>query len=91
MLRRCCICFFLLGALLPVIAAETCPGTGQVIGKLSREPVPYTGVSEQPDVPVSTGVIENPDAPADRQRYKMKYVKLSSGTLVPAIGVTVQF
>ena len=46
---------------------------------------------KQPDVPVSTGVIENPDAPADRQRYKMKYVKLSSGTLVPAIGVTVQF
>ena len=37
--------------------------TGQVIGKLSREPVPYAGVSEQPDVPVSTGVIENPDAP----------------------------
>ena len=62
-----------------------------VIGMLSREPVPYAGVSEQPDVPVSTGVIENPDAPADRQRYKMKYVKLSSGTLVPAIGVTVQF
>lgn len=46
-----------------MIAAETCPDTGQVIGKLSREPVPYAGVSEQPDVPVSTGVIENPDAP----------------------------
>lgn len=91
MLRRCCICFFLLSALLPVIAAETCPVRRQVIGMLSREPVPYAGVSEQPDVPVSTGVIENPDAPADRQRYKMKYVKLSSGTLVPAIGVTVQF
>jgi len=42
-------------------------------------------------VPVSTGVVENPDAPLDQQRYKMKYIKLSSGTLVPAIGLTVQF
>ena len=46
---------------------------------------------KQPDVPVSTGVVENPDAPLDQQRYKMKYIKLSSGTLVPAIGLTVQF
>lgn len=46
---------------------------------------------KQPDVPVSTGVIKNPDATLDRQQYTMKYIKLSSGTLVPAIGVTVQF
>ena len=45
----------------------------------------------QPDVPVSTGIIENPSDPIEQQRYKMKYIKLDSGTLVPSIGVTVQF
>lgn len=45
----------------------------------------------QPDVPVSTGIIENPYDPIEQQKYKMKYIKLDSGTLVPSIGVTVQF
>lgn len=48
-------------------------------------------VLKQPDVLMSTGVIENPEAPANQQRYRMKYIKQESGTLVPGIGLTVQF
>jgi outer membrane receptor for ferrienterochelin and colicin len=43
------------------------------------------------DIPMSTGVIENPqDSPA-QQRYKMKYIKQESGSMLPTIGATVQF
>ncbi len=45
----------------------------------------------QPDVLVSTGVIENPEAPPAEQRYRMKYLRQASGTLVPTRGVTVEF
>lgn len=45
----------------------------------------------QPDVLLSTGVVENPDAPAAQQRYKMKYIAQESGTLLPTLGVTVEF
>lgn len=48
-------------------------------------------VLHQPDVLMSTGVIENPSAPLSEQRYKMKYISQDSGTLLPSIGVTVQF
>jgi len=40
---------------------------------------------------MSTGVIENPSAPIEEQRYKMKKLKQESGTLLPSIGVTVEF
>lgn len=46
---------------------------------------------KQPDVIMSTGIIENPSAPADQQRYKMKYLKQESGTILPTLGVTVEF
>lgn len=46
---------------------------------------------KQPDVIMSTGVIENPAASASEQRYKMKYLKQESGTLLPTLGVTVEF
>lgn len=46
---------------------------------------------KQPDVIMSTGVIENPAAPASEQRYKIKYLKQESGTLLPTLGVTVEF
>ena len=46
---------------------------------------------KQPDVIMSTGVIENPAAPAPEQRYKMKYLKQESGTLLPSLGVTFDF
>ena len=45
----------------------------------------------QQDVFLSTGEIVNPDAlPAD-QRYTLELLELYSGTIVPAIGVTVEF
>lgn len=46
---------------------------------------------KQADILMSTGVIENPSAPADQQRYKMKYIKQDSGTLIPTLGVTFEF
>ena len=46
---------------------------------------------KQQDVIMSTGVIENPSAPIEEQRYKMKKLKQESGTLLPSIGVTVEF
>lgn len=46
---------------------------------------------KQPDVIMSTGIIENPSAPAGEQRYKMKYLKQESGTILPTLGVTVEF
>lgn len=42
----------------------------------------------QPDLLMSTGVIENPSAPANEQRYKMKYIEQRSGTLMPTLGIT---
>lgn len=46
---------------------------------------------KQPDVIMSTGIIENPSAPTSEQRYKMKYLKQESGTLLPTLGVTIEF
>ena len=46
---------------------------------------------KQQDVIMSTGVIENPSAPVEEQRYKMKYLKQESGTILPSIGITVEF
>ena len=48
-------------------------------------------VLRQQDVLMSTGVIENPEAPAAEQRYVMKRLKQESGTLLPTIGLTVEF
>lgn len=45
----------------------------------------------QQDALMSTGVVENPTAPESEQRYVMKYIAQSSGTLVPTLGVTVEF
>ncbi len=45
----------------------------------------------QPDAYLSSGEIVNPDAlPAD-QRYALEVLELYSGTIVPAIGVTIEF
>lgn len=48
-------------------------------------------VLRQQNVLMSTGVIENPEAPASEQRYVMKRLKQESGTLLPTIGLTVEF
>lgn len=45
----------------------------------------------QPDVLLSTGIVENPSAPVAEQRYRMKYIGQESGTLVPSLGITVEF
>lgn len=45
----------------------------------------------QPDVLMSTGEILNPEAPVSEQRYKMKELRQESGTLLPTLGVTVEF
>lgn len=46
---------------------------------------------KQTDVIMSTGIIENPSAPVNEQRYKMKYLKQESGTILPTLGITVEF
>lgn len=40
---------------------------------------------------ISTGVIENPEAPADQQRYAMKWIKNESGTVLPSVGLIFEF
>lgn len=37
------------------------------------------------------GEIENPSAPASERRYRMKYLEQVSGTLLPTLGLTVEF
>ena len=44
-----------------------------------------------PDVVMSTGEVENHGAPASEQRYRMKTLEQVSGTLLPTLGVTVEF
>ena len=45
----------------------------------------------QPDAYLSTGEIVNPDALPLAQRYALETLELWSGTIVPALGVTVEF
>ncbi len=45
----------------------------------------------RPDTLLSTGVVANPEAPADERRYVMKRLRQQSGTLLPTLGVTVEF
>lgn len=45
----------------------------------------------RPDVLLSTGEIVNPEAPLLEQRYRMKYIKQKSGSIVPTLGVTIEF
>lgn len=48
-------------------------------------------VLKSPDTPISTGEIANPSAPANEQRYRMKMIKQEDGTIIPTIGITVEF
>ena len=43
------------------------------------------------DAFMSTGTVENPQVPLDQQRYIMKYIPQEAGSIVPTIGVTVEF
>lgn len=44
---------------------------------------------QYPDIYVSTGVIENPGAPQGEQRYILKNIKNSSGTILPTLGIII--
>ena len=46
---------------------------------------------KQQDILMSTGIIENTDVPITGQRYLMKYIPQEAGTVVPTIGITVEF
>lgn len=46
---------------------------------------------KQQDVIMSTGVIKNPSAPVAEQKYVMKYLKQESGTILPTLGLTLEF
>jgi outer membrane receptor protein involved in Fe transport len=43
------------------------------------------------DVVISTGTIANPQAPYVEQRYEMKRIEQVSGTVLPTIGLTIEF
>lgn len=45
----------------------------------------------QPDALMSTGQIENPSAPLSEQRYVMKSIRQESGTLLPTLGITLEY
>ncbi len=45
----------------------------------------------QPTAYLSTGEVINPEAPVSEQRYLMEELALMSGTIVPALGISVQF
>ena len=45
----------------------------------------------QPDAYMSTGEIINPDALPSEQRYALEVLELYSGTIVPAVGISVEF
>lgn len=45
----------------------------------------------QPDAYLSTGKIVNPEAEPYLQRYELETLELFSGTLIPSVGITVEF
>jgi len=46
---------------------------------------------DQPTAYLSTGEVENPGEPVAEQRYILEELALRSGTIVPAIGISVEF
>jgi hypothetical protein len=44
-----------------------------------------------PDILLSTGTVANPDAPSNEQSYIMKYIQNKSGTILPVIGISLEF
>ncbi len=43
------------------------------------------------DVYVSTGRVINPEAPYNMQRYELKKIEREGGTIIPTIGITIEF
>ena len=46
---------------------------------------------KEQDVYIKTGKILNPEAPLDQQRYELKSVERRTGTLLPSIGIMIEF
>jgi len=44
-----------------------------------------------PDILLSSGSIANPEAPLNEQRYVMKSIDNTTGTILPTIGISVEF
>lgn len=57
---------------------------------LNLQNVTGSKLKEQ-DAFLSTGTIENPTAPTNQQRYVMKTVSQETGSIIPSIGITVEF
>ena len=57
---------------------------------LDMENVTFSKIQQQ-DAYLSSGEIMNPEAELNLQRYRMEELKLWSGTIVPTLGVTVEF
>lgn len=57
---------------------------------LDLQNLTHSTLKEQ-DVLMSTGIISNPDAAPNEQRYEMKRIKQESGTLLPTLGITLQW
>ena len=45
----------------------------------------------QPDAYLSNGEIINPESPLPEQRYGLELLELYSGTIVPAVGISLEF
>ena len=46
---------------------------------------------KEQDVYIKTGKVLNPEAPLDQQRYELKPVERRTGTLLPSIGLMIEF
>ena len=46
---------------------------------------------KEQDVYIKTGKVLNPEAPLDQQRYELKSVERRTGTLLPSIGLMIEF
>jgi hypothetical protein len=57
---------------------------------LDMENVTFSKIQQQ-DAYLSSGEILNPEAELNKQRYRMEDLELWSGTIVPALGITVEF
>ena len=57
---------------------------------LNLQNVTGSKLKEQ-DAFLSTGTIENPTTPINQQRYVMKTVSQETGSIIPSIGITVEF
>ena len=61
------------------------------LARIARLKADLAGVGVADADLVIEAIIENPEAPAAAQRYRMKRIKQSSGTLLPTLGITFEY